>query len=414
VSRPVRRARRAGTVVLVGLCLAVAACSDGEGAADEPTTTTTAGDLPVAPEGDAFYQPPDPLPPGEPGDVIWTEQLVTPAGMVGWRILYHSRSVAGDDIAVSGLVYAPEEPADDEPATPVEERVVLGYAHGTRGLGDDCAPSKDPGGGSSELAAGYVQRGFVVAMTDFEGLGPPGVHPYVVGLSEARGVLDSVRAAINLSATRAGDQTIIGGHSQGGGAALVAGEIAPTYAPELDVLGVVAGAPAAELRLIASAVANGPYFGYLAMAAAGFHAAYPDLPLDAVLTPAAIAELEEIDDLCAAEIVAQFAGRVPSTVIAADPGTVEPWASVLEENSPGVRPAGAPVFIFHGDADEQIPVAASQLVLDRYCRVGGGPVERRVYPGESHAGVLAAAQADIDAFIDARLAGDDAVSSCPA
>ena len=393
---------------LVGLS---GACSSEEGGSAGTSSSVPPGPtLPEAPEGDAFYEPPDPLPPGRPGDVIWTEELVTPGGMVGWRVLYHSLSVAGDDIAVSGLVYAPEEEPDA--AAETEERVTLAFAHGTTGLGDDCAPSKDPGAGSSEMAARYVQRGFVVAMTDFEGLGPPGVHPYVVGLSEGRGVLDSIRAARNLSETRAGDQTIIGGHSQGGGAALVAGEIAPTYAPELDVLGVVAGAPAAELRLIGSALSTSPYFGYVVMAATGFHAAYPDLPLDLVLTAAAIAELDEIDDLCAGEIIGRYVGRDPSTVLVSDPGTVEPWASVLEENSPGARPATAPVFMFHGDADEQIPVIASQLVLDRYCRNGAVPVERRVYPGESHAGVIAAAQPDIDAFIDARLAGDDPVSSC--
>jgi alpha-beta hydrolase superfamily lysophospholipase len=402
--------------VVVGLALLGAACSSDDGTAGGSATTTSVVEVvPEAPEGDAFYEPPDPLPSGAPGDIIWTEQLVTPEGMVGWRVLYHSQSVAGQDIAVSGLIYAPEDTEEESSSAAADDRVVFAWAHGTVGLGDDCAPSKDPGGGSSELAARYVQRGLVVAMTDFEGLGTPGVHPYVVGLSEGRGMLDSVRAARNLTATRAGDQTILGGHSQGGGAALVAGEIAPTYAPELDVLGVVAGAPAAELRLIASAVSNGPYFGYLAMAAAGFHAAYPNLPLDAVLTPVAIDELEQVDDLCAADIISRFAGRVPSTVVAADPGTVEPWASLLEENSPGVRQPASPVFMFHGDADEVIPAAASQLVLDRYCRAGGVvPVERRVYPGQSHAGVLAAAQPDIDAFIEARLAGDDPASSCPA
>jgi pimeloyl-ACP methyl ester carboxylesterase len=405
---------RGALVLLAVLALIAASCSDDDDAAGGGgSTTTVAGELPIGPDGDAFYQPPDPLPPGEPGDIIWIAPLITPRGMVGWRVLYHSQSVAGADIAESGLVYAPDDDATTN-ASSGDERVVFAWAHGTTGLGDTCAPSKDPGAGSSQLAAQYVQKGFVVAMTDYEGLGTPGVHPYVVGLSEGRSMLDAVRAAQHIPQTRAGDQTIIAGHSQGGGAALVAGEIASTYAPELDVLGVIAGAPAAELRLIGSALANSPYFGFLAMAAAGFHAAYPDLPLDTILTPAAIAELDQIDDLCAADIIARFAGRDPASVIAGDIGTVEPWASVLEENSPGVRPLGAPTLIVHGEADEVIPVATSQLVLDRYCASGSVPVERRTYPGQSHVGVLAAAQPDVDAFIAARLAGDDPVSSCPA
>ena len=83
-----------------------------------------------------------------------------------------------------------------------------------------------------------VSQGYVVVATDYEGLGTPGTHPYLVGESEARGVLDIVKAAQQIPETGASNKTFVWGQSQGGQAALFAGEIQPTYAPELDLLGV--------------------------------------------------------------------------------------------------------------------------------------------------------------------------------
>jgi hypothetical protein len=68
----------------------------------------------------------------------------------------------------------------------------------------------------------------VVAATDYEGLDTPGVHPYLVGLSEGRGVLDAAR--VTRYFTRINSTTLIFGHSEGGQAALFAGELAPRYA----------------------------------------------------------------------------------------------------------------------------------------------------------------------------------------
>ncbi|MGH9245210.1 MAG: lipase family protein [Acidimicrobiales bacterium] len=404
------RRRWIATALITVLVLAACGGDDGDDEAGGSTTTPSSASDEVAagPEGDAFYQPPDPLPEREPGDIIWSQPIDAPAGVVGWRVLYLSTSVADDAIAVSGVVYAPEGDLG------ARDRPVLAYAHGTTGMGDQCAPSRQDQPEPQVIAGLLVSRGFVVAATDYEGLGTPGVHPYVVGLSEARGVLDAVRAAQRLPEAGAGGRVVVAGHSQGGGAALVTGEVAADYAPELDLLGVVAGAPASELRLISGALQTSPFFGYVAMAAAGFHAAYPELELDEVLTPEAIAELDDIAGMCTDEIIIRYRGRDPASVVVADPGAVEPWASLLEENSPGVRPAGAPVLLFHGTADEQIPVTASQLVLDRYCQVGGAAVERRVYEGATHGNVVGVALPDIVAFIEARVAGQPAASSCSA
>ncbi len=407
--------RRSFVVVALVVSLGAACGADAgdlAGGDDETTNSAVPADLTAttldvadAPDGLAFYQPPEPLPAAAPGELIWARAGRTVRGTTEHLVLYHSTAVDGRDIAVSGAVYVPAGPPPDG-GWP-----VYSWGHGTTGLGDGCAPSR---GRADETTAWFdelVERGFVVAATDYEGLGTPGDHPYVVGESEGRSMLDAVRAVKALLGSAASDRVVLGGHSQGGGAALFAAEIVADYAPELDVLGTVAGAPAAELATLATALANGPFAAFAAMAASGFAAAYPDLPLDALVTPEVIAAIADIRPLCVGEIVARFLGPDAASVLVADPAAVEPWASRLEANSPGNRPADSPVLVFHGGADEQIPPTISEAMLARYCRYER-PVERRVYEGEGHVGVLAAARDDALDWIDDRLANKDAPTSC--
>ena len=329
---------------------------------------------------------------------MWATRIDGPAGSVAFKVLYHSRSAKDGDIAVSGLVFAPGGPP------PPDGWPILAYAHGTTGLDDRCAPSKSNGTGEvARVAARFVPRGFVVTATDYEGLGTPGVHTWVVGQSEARAVLDSIRAARQLVRDRAG-KAVVWGHSQGGGAAFFAAELAPTYAPDTSVLGAVAGAPAAELRLLAVGLRHSPFFGYILMAAAGFHAAYPELDLSQVLTPKGLAAADEAARSCTEE-VDKLRGANPDEYLKADPGAVEPFAGLLEQNTPGNIRTPLPIFVYQGEQDEQIPVVASLLLLQRTCRVGGFTLLRRTYPGASHAGVIAVAAPDIDRWISDRLAG---------
>jgi alpha-beta hydrolase superfamily lysophospholipase len=93
-------------------------------------------------------------------------------------------------------------------------------------------------------------RGYVVAATDYPGLGTPEVHPYLVGKSEARAVLDSVRAARDIPEAAAGDRFAVWGHSQGGQAVLFTGLEAARYAPELKLDDVAVAAPATDLAAL--------------------------------------------------------------------------------------------------------------------------------------------------------------------
>jgi pimeloyl-ACP methyl ester carboxylesterase len=395
------------------MLLVLGACSDDAPSADIATTsssTTTeavAGPIEVPPAGD-LYALAEPLEPGEPGDVIAVqavEGLDIDATVL--RVLYHSESIAGDDIAVSGIIAVPTTPA------PAGGRTVLSWAHGTTGIADECAPSKDPAGQSIGLIAPFLERGMVFVATDYEGLGTPGRHPYIAGVSEGRGVLDIVRAARALGdRADASDEVVIWGHSQGGHAALFANQIAPEWAPELKVVGTVAGAPPSQLPLIAAALKDSPYRFYLGMVVAGWAAAYPDADPADVLTPLGVEQLAKVDEGCGGTLAASWNDVPYDDLVHADPASVEPWATLLVENDPGFVVGESPVLIIHGEQDEQIPTISSKLLLDRMCGIGQ-VVERRTYPG-SHAGVIAPSLPDMLAWIDARLAGDPAPTSCPA
>src|ERR1700749_1904203 len=180
---------------------------------------------------------------GQPGTLVRKEVIDgAPLGATAYRVLYRSIGMKGEPIFVSGVVIVPQ----GDP--PPEGRPIVAWAHPTSGVTPRCAPS---------LAIflfqqiqglrSFIEHGYVVAATDYPGLGTPETHPYLVGDSEARAVIDSVRVARTMPGAGGGKRFTVWGHSQGGQAALFTGIIAKTYAPELTLLGVAAAAPATDL-----------------------------------------------------------------------------------------------------------------------------------------------------------------------
>jgi alpha-beta hydrolase superfamily lysophospholipase len=395
---------------------AAATTAPAPGATTAPapgTTTAPAPGASTAPEGDAFYTPPDPLPAGQPGDIIWSRPFTGPGGSQGHEVLYLSRTVADQPVAVSGVVIVPGAGAAPAPA---EGRTVLSWAHGTTGLGDACAPSRQYAAGNAGeilLAQLAVGRGFVYTATDYQGLGPPGDHPFVVGLSEGRNVLDAARAAERLSGSGAAatSKVLLWGHSQGGGAALFAAEMAPAYAPDLNVVGAIAGAPAAELATVAAANDGGPNAGFNLMALVGFHAAYPTLSYDAILNDAGRQAVDAIDGECSNDINRAYGGTHLADFVTTDPATAPGWSDAYAANEPGQTATPVPIFLYQGDADQVIPVAVSQTLLQKYCALGV-PVARKTYPNADHTSVIPAAVVDILAFVNDRVAGTPFVATC--
>lgn len=360
-----------------------------------------------APKGD-LYQPPRPLPDAPPGTLIWAQKVAKPRlnpPATIWRVLYHSRTRDGTDVAVSGMALVPDA------APPAGGRPVYAWAHGTSGMGDQCAPSKHIRDNLPPYGGQQVERGAVVVATDYDGLGTPGDPTYLVAVAEGQAVLDSVRAVAGLPNVGGLGDVVIAGHSQGGGAALFAGELAPSYAPELHVDGVLALAPNAELSTVVPAVERSVYLGFVLLTAVGWQAGY-HLDPARYLTPAAVKDLPRVAKECVDATIHRYKTRTRAQVVKQELVDVPALRKLMDENSPGGLDPHVPIFLAQGDRDEQIPPVVSAQLDAKYCGLGA-TVSRHLYAGASHDGVVDAANDDALAWIAARFNHELAAADCP-
>ncbi len=394
--RPVTRRRLALVAVVVAAAVGVAA----------PAASAAPHLPPTGPAGDAFYFPSH-LASASPGAVVWESPILSPRGSRAWKILYHSRAIDGRDIAVSGIVITPTA------SPPRGGWPVVTWAHGTEGLADACAASK-----ALDIAyripgiETFLQHGYVVVATDYQGLGTAGEHPYLVGVSEARGVLDIARAAQQMSNVHASNRVLVYGHSEGGQAALFAGQIARSYAPELHLLGVAAVAPVTDLTaLLPEATTVSAGLGYAVMAAVGYHAAYPELNPATVLTPQAIAGLGFVNTHCASDVIDYYAEMTPAQVVAQNPLNVPAFATRLAENTAGLVTTPAPLLVAQGGRDVLIPEPVTTQFVQRACQLGDR-VDYLVYPKQDHDTVVSASVKPAQAWMAALVAGRAVPSTC--
>jgi alpha-beta hydrolase superfamily lysophospholipase len=372
------------------------------------------------PQLDAFYDPPAPLPAGRPGDLIRWERVDGAPGAKAWRILYHSTSLDGRDIAVSGLVAVPER----EP--PPEGFPVVVVAHGTAGLARACAPSAQPLRGGllnnplmtlyASVLKPFVDEGYAVVAPDYQGLGAPGGSSYLVGELEARNVLDAARAIRRFDLARASGALLLHGHSQGGHAAAFTLLRAPSYAPDVRFAGAALLAPAAELDGIIDAALSRPgatpLVGLAMMVAGSWAQAYPDLPVDAVLTDEGRRLLPQVYDQCVLGVVEAYGSISARQAFKIDPSEAPAWSEALRLNTPPAVALEMPVLVAQGDADPIIPIDTTRTYVSRLCEAGS-VIQFNVYPGADHLSVAKASRPDVAAWFAGRLAGEPAPSNCP-
>ncbi len=378
----------------------------------------------VTPDQDSFYQSPAPVP-AHPGDIVRSRpatftldpvaQTAVP-GVKSWQVLYRSTDAAGQPDIVSGTVLVPTTPW-----LGLGPRPLISYGVGTRGIGDACAPSYTLANGTDYEGAfinGLLSRGWAVAVTDYQGLGTPGGHTYMVGRSQGMAVLDMARAAMRLDDAGISANAPVGimGYSQGGASAGWAGELQPTYAPELKLKGIAAGGVPADLTAVAEGLDGGPFVALALLAAFGYNTAYPSLNLQSYLNPAGQQLFADAQNVCLVSVdgiknILGTANHHLTDYTTTDPLQTPAWQARLNENKLGSGKPTVPVFQYHALTDEMVAFGQADQLHKDWCAKGVN-LTWSVLPIAEHATGMVEGIGPATDFMAARFLGLPAFSNC--
>jgi len=367
-----------------------------------------------------------------PGDLVASSSTVvnsvTGANSV-LKLRYRMVAVGGGLTEANALLFAPggTPPSDGWP--------LVVWAHGTTGIADACAPSRDFTLTDPNVVSALLAAGFAVLAPDYEGLDAPGVHPYYIRTSHANSVLQAVKAAQAVQAkngVKLSKAWSIVGHSQGGNVALGAAQYADQLNPDLPLRAVAALAPGSDLALTTDFALDtidaleavgeidraAEILFYLqfngTFVAQGMRVANPTLDLgrlfgermrpllDAALTDP---DCNSLRNVVLADVVAfvQSGGSVASY-----PGLRRDWAAasdvrlLLEANRVGSEKLAPPVLLVQGSDDAQVPVAATQALAQTMLEKGSTVIMREV-PGGTHDSIVVDQLPEVIAFLKERL-----------
>ena len=294
-------------------------------------------------------------------------------GLQAARVVYRSTSGdTGEPTVVSGSVFTPPGRA------PQGGWPVVAFGHGTLGIENPCAPSLEPSLlGLMRYVRVLTKLGYAVALTDYQGLGTKGVHPYSDSRTAGLNMIDAVRA-LKRTFPDVSDNWAAFGDSQGGSAAWAADEQAATYAPELKLVGALAASPAADIVGLVDKAQQGtltteqrPVMQSVVESLARLH---PDVDRDDFRRGAAAHYWNVLSDCTPSAAyrratasqqlgAGDFAPRTPE---AADQlrKLLQAWALPQE-------PLSAPLYVFYGGKDPFIDSAWTAAALERACALGG-------------------------------------------
>ncbi|MDC4506001.1 lipase family protein [Acinetobacter baumannii] len=308
-------------------------------------------------------------------------------------LTYKMLGQSGQEVQATSLVFTP----NTQP--PIGGWPIVVWAHGTTGVADVCAPSKAALADSTkDLISKLLAAGYVVVAPDYEGLGTPGIHPFLNVKSEAFSITDAVVATRNYLSQRnllTSKKWVTVGHSQGGHAALGAAQYASRA--QLDYKGTVAVAPASNLGSILvdgeAQVANAPIdikIGtyaqldtYTALVTAGIRNTQPSFDYGQVFTSQISSIAAQAENLCSGPLYGAFYEGM-SNYAKDHNGTLDGFTrtqpnfmavplvkTFLEKDSQPLQvKVTTPIIIYQGIADPTVPKLATDLLIANATAVG--------------------------------------------
>jgi dienelactone hydrolase len=335
----------------------------------------------VGPSGAAFYNAPAPLPAGTHGELISFRPTEVKLGsdapaVQAFNVMYLSQDSENKPLPVTGTVLVPKEPVPSGGVRP-----VILYAVGTHGLGSDCSASKQLASGNDYEIGNInaaLKAGYAVLVTDYYGYVNGGTPRYMAGRSQGHNVLDIFKAATSIpgSGLSPSAKVAIWGYSQGGQAAAWAAEVQSSYAPSMNVVAAAHGGTPSNFFETANYLNGRNGAAFLASAIVGLNEEYPaEIPFDLAVSDQGRVEVEKLKQKCVFQAVFDYQNKDIGSYTT--PGftldkllQINSVKAVLEDQALGNNPVKFPMYQYHGQADEFIPLAQAYALKQKYCAKG--------------------------------------------
>ncbi|GAA4617672.1 lipase family protein [Actinoallomurus liliacearum] len=404
--RLVARTFRALPIAAAALTLAAGAAS----AADPPP----AGSVP--PDQDPFYSAPADIGSYQPGQVVADRKITPKVGDLAtttdaWQISYRTDDSHGQpELAVTTLLVPKKAWTGGGP------RPIVSVQAAEDSTGTQCAPSYGVSSGQGYAAssaiypAAVLAKGWAVAMPDFEG--PKSV--FMGGPQAGHAVLDGIRAVRNLGAGGVGTTNpwALNGYSGGAQATGWAAELQPSYAPDVTLVGAAMGGVPADPAAVARSLDGGIFSGFEAAATVSLAAEYPEAGIDDLTNAEGKEALQKARGKCLTDLLTGFTfKRLADYTTVPDPLSVPSVAAMLKKNTMGAAAPTTPIYDYHADTDEIVPVAQDDALTRAWCAKGATVQVVRDLLGE-HAVEMVVRQNDVLSFLTDRFAGRTPGNTC--
>jgi len=347
---------------------------------------------------------------GKPGDLLSQTPISgAPDGASAWKIRYRTLDEKNAPVEVTGIVILPAGPP------PTGGRNVVSWGRGTVGLAPVCAPSKTPHTMFEKTPgiSAMLKQGFVITASDFADPDSSRVHPYVVGLAEAHAMLDAVRAAGHMPGTGATRRYALWGESEGAHAALWSAKLAPTYAPELDLVGVAADAPPTDLIANFDAIKNPAVRALMTGYVSESWSKIYGIPLSTFANPFGRLMIRQLAKDCTRFDVPSAVTHVSLLLLSHQvPNELgDPWTKPLRENSLTAWHLTAPLLIAQGGKDDVVSPDLTRKFQVESCRQGVA-LRALFMPDAGHLDIAEKTTVPTVDWLAARFAGQPPESDC--
>ena len=352
-----------------------------------------------------FYETPNPLPAGKPGELIRTisvDDYLLSSNFSAFRILYHSRSATGQDVAASGVVLVPE-------GTPPQGGwPVIAWAHAFTGAGRQCAPSLSRNLDYGPFFSMYLNLGYAVVATDYAGLGTDFPNAVMDVESNATDVIDSIPAARS-AVPQLGSRWVAMGPALGANAIIGVAELERRIR-DPNYLGGVAISGVADLKEAYDRLPKQQSLRMLASLAYAIKTVYPDFDVRGMLTEKALPAFHQIGQSCGSN---ESDSELSTSELVKQNWNKNKFVEeFFDRNRLGRNPAYGPLLVITDDTDFVVPPSMTAQAVARMCKLGDR-IQVVKFSGSEPGQVLGGTVRDQMAWIEARFAGRPAPGNCP-